>query len=96
MVLSYHREFYDTEDIPLYIFDLATEKYQNNEIFKIIGFVPDSNLTAKQEKALYGIATKRGGTLGDVNYKEKTVLKALEESPEIVELFQKAFPFYQK
>lgn len=89
-------ELYEAEDIPIFIFDLETEKYQINEIYRIIGFVPSTNLTLKQKKAVYGIAIKRVGTLGDVNYKEKTVLNALEESPEIIERFHKAFPFLPK
>ncbi|MDM1298312.1 hypothetical protein HXZ94_07330 [Empedobacter falsenii] len=86
-------ESYPAEYLPTYIFELATEKYFLKDIYKIIGFVPDSNLTQKQQKALYGIAIKRDYSLGDINYKEETVLKALNDCPEVMERFKKAFPF---
>jgi len=78
---------------PDYILELAVFKGPLKDIFKVIGFAPDSELSKSQEKAISGIAYARGVTPYEKSPSKEAALAALERHPEIMHRFREMFPF---
>ena len=78
---------------PDYIFELAVFKGPLKDIFKLIGFAPDSELTRSQENAILGIAYARGVTPYEKSPSKEEALAALARHPEVMKRFREMFPF---
>lgn len=83
----------EVEDIPGYIFDLVSFDGFAMELYKVIGFVPVWSRSDEEEAALFGIAISRGKKIIDMPISSKSALESLRKNPEILEAFNKIFPF---
>ncbi|MBF1293707.1 hypothetical protein [Neisseria sicca] len=83
------------DNIPFYIFDLIDLKGGVGDIYNILDFVPNSDLSKDQDDALTGIAFLRGIDVYDPPVSKEKALKALEKHPEIYQRFQHFFPFVE-
>ncbi len=78
---------------PLYIVELMDFNGALFEVINIIGFSPYWKRTEDEEKALYGIAYKRGMEIYDPSVGKQEALEKLIENPSIEKTFKKTFPF---
>ncbi|OCG78420.1 hypothetical protein A9G42_03120 [Gilliamella sp. Nev6-6] len=85
----------EVSDLPDYIFDVIDFKGEVRELERLIGFFPNWRCTKAQDRAVYGIAVKRGEKLSqdDVSFNEEQALEALKKHPEVEKLFRETFPF---
>ncbi|OCG50504.1 hypothetical protein A9G35_00570 [Gilliamella sp. Choc5-1] len=85
----------EVSDLPDYIFDVIDFKGIVTELERLIGFFPHWKRTKAQDRAVYGLAVKRGEKLSqdDVSFNEEQALEALKKHPEIEKLFRETFPF---
>lgn len=83
---------HDVDDIPYYIYDLVEFNGRRTGLYELVGFSFGWKCTKSQSKALYGIALKRGESLGE-ECTPKAALQALEKHPEIEQRFRNAFSF---
>ncbi len=70
------------DNIHFYIFDLIDLKEGVGDIYNILDFVPNSDLSKDQDDALTGIAFLRGIDVYDPPVSKEKALKALKKHPE--------------
>lgn len=80
------------DDLPPYMYCLLDAE-TNKEFDEVIGFEASPNITEKEFDALRGISFLRNIRLDEEAISRKKALKALEESPQLVERFRETFPF---
>ncbi len=83
----------DAADIPAYVFDLLEFDGKLADVYKVVGFVPSSGLTANEKRALYGIAVLRGVVPLDWPVTKEAALRSLEACPDVMRRFQEEFAF---
>ncbi|OCG39205.1 hypothetical protein A9G29_09375 [Gilliamella sp. Fer2-1] len=85
----------EVSDLPDYIFDLIDFKGGVSDLRRLLDFSPNWRCTKEQDRAVYGIAVKRGEKLSqdDVSFNEEQALEALKKHPEVEKLFRETFPF---
>ena len=83
------------DNTPFYIFDLIDFEGEVADIYNILNFVPNTDLSKDQDDALTGIAFLRGIDIYDPPVSKEKALKALEKHPEIYQRFQHFFPFVE-
>ena len=79
-------------DYPTYVLDLMEFDGPPFKLYELIGFYPDFELSDLENKALYGIAFKRGMDVFE-DVPEDMALDALKCSGYVEELFRRNFPF---
>lgn len=84
-----------TNEIPNYLFDLIDFNQPLFHISKIIGFVPDNDLSEAEQNALTGIAFLRKISLYNTDMTKERALKALEGNPHILNRYKLFFPFVE-
>lgn len=85
----------EVDDIPDYIFELVDFNDSLAKIYSLIGFVPSWKGTEEEEKAIEGIAYKRGINIYDMSFSEEEALICLNENLQILETFKNIFPFIE-
>lgn len=87
------------QDLPSYFFDLDSLSNSAGALYDAIGFVPSPELSDSEEKAIDGIAYKRGAYDPlpdyDVHISKEDALNALADNPQIEERFRNTFPFIE-
>ncbi|RBJ77478.1 hypothetical protein C3L29_030840 [Pseudomonas sp. MWU12-2534b] len=83
------------EGAPNYLYDLMEFHDEPFKIYKVIGHVPDWECTEREERALYGIAVRRGFEPYDMPLTPNEALECLAGSPDIERLFRQVFDFIE-
>lgn len=83
------------DNTPFYIFDLIDFEGEVADIYNILNFVPNTDLSKDQDDALTGIAFLRGIDIYDPPVSKEKALKALKKHPEIYQRFQHFFLFVE-
>jgi hypothetical protein len=86
-------EDHAVDDLPQYIFSLVDFEGPLAQIFKVIGFVPGWSSVEDEDRALHGIAIKRGYKPVDWDITAEDALRALARNPSVEERFRQMFPF---
>lgn len=84
----------DHDDLPPYMYCLLDAK-NDSDFRSIINFPISPQTTEKEFMALIGISYYRGfiSESDGLNITKKKALKALEESPQLLQRFRETFPF---
>lgn len=83
----------EVDDIPEYIYGLMEFNGTLASVYSIIGFSPVWNRSEEEDKAVYGIAVKRGKNLFDLPFSKEESLDCLANNSHIEKAFKNTFPF---
>jgi hypothetical protein len=83
----------NSDEIPLYMFDLIDFEDSLAKIHLVIGFVPSSGLSKTEKIALEGISYLRRIEIFDPISTQEHSIESLNNNPKISEKFKKTFPF---
>lgn len=86
---------HEVSELPDYVLELLEFEEGIAKVFKVVGFVPDSELTQQERNALFGIAVLRGAEPMDWPVKKDAALRALEATPGLKARFRAEFPFIE-
>lgn len=78
---------------PVFLYDLMDFHDEIFKIYKVIGYVPYWGHAENDERALYGIAVRRGFEPYDMPLTPDEALVCLEATPDIARLFSQVFDF---
>jgi hypothetical protein len=81
------------EECPIFVEGLAEFDGVGEEIYHMLGFVPDRAFTREADAALAGIAHSRGRVPQPGNPGEAEARQALQSHPELADEFRLAFKF---
>lgn len=82
-------------DYPLYLLDLIDFNKPSADIYNVIGFSPHWSFTNDDDKALYGIALKRGKTPYEKPCSPEEAFEKLDQRPALLRHFKEIFPFVE-
>lgn len=80
------------DNTPFYIFDLIDFEGEVADIYNILNFVPNTDLSKDQDDALTGIAFLRGIDIYDPPVSKEKALKALKNILKSIKGFSISFP----
>ncbi len=81
------------EECPIFVEGLAVFDGVGEEVYRMLGFVPERAFTAARDTALVGIAYDRGRAPRPGSPGEAEAREALRAHPELADEFRRAFAF---